>query len=158
MSDKLPIELDCNGERRTIAIDQRALLIEVVRDELNCPGSRIGCLTGDCGACSVLIDGTIAKSCLVLAAACHQREIRTIEGIRSPLLSRIQAAFVQHKGFQCGYCTSGMILVAFDLLSTTPNATRDEIRNAISGNLCRCTGYEAIIDSIEGARDDTETD
>ena len=114
-------------------------------------GARIGCLTGDCGACSVELDGRIAKSCLVLAASVDGSEIVTIEGSRDAIAVAMREAFTAHRGFQCGYCTSGMIMVAIDLLRRNPNPTEAEIRLAISGNLCRCTGYDDIVKAIAGA-------
>lgn len=144
------LRLRLNEQAVEIDIDQRALLVEVVRD-LGAKGARIGCLTGDCGACSVEVDGRIAKSCLVLAASVDGSEIVTIEGSHDAITAATREAFKAHRGFQCGYCTSGMIMVAVDLLRRNPNPTEAEIRLAISGNLCRCTGYEDIVKAIAGA-------
>jgi aerobic carbon-monoxide dehydrogenase small subunit len=144
------LRLRLNEQAIEIDIDQRALLVEVVRD-LGTKGARIGCLTGDCGACSVEVDGRIAKSCLVLAASVDGSDIVTIEGSRDAIAAATREAFKAHRGFQCGYCTSGMIMVAIDLLRRNPNPTDAEIRLAISGNLCRCTGYEDIVKAIAGA-------
>jgi aerobic-type carbon monoxide dehydrogenase small subunit (CoxS/CutS family) len=149
MNQTVHIDLILNGEKRSADIDGRLLLVELIRDQLDALGTRIGCLTGDCGACTVLLDGAVTKSCLVLAAASNGSEVTTIEGLTEA--SALQQAFISHNGFQCGYCTSGMVVVAADLLQSNPLPTRQEIRKAISGNLCRCTGYENIIDAIHFA-------
>jgi len=125
------------------------LLVELIRDALDVKGTRIGCLTGDCGACTVLIDGEVRKSCLVLAASISGNDVRTIEGIEG--IEALREAFIVENGFQCGFCTSGMIVAAADLLKNNPSPSRDEIRRAISGNLCRCTGYESIVEAIHRA-------
>ena len=144
------LRLRLNQQPVEVDIDQRALLVEVIRD-LGAKGARIGCLTGDCGACSVEVDGRIAKSCLVLAASVDGGEIVTIEGSHDAIAAATRDAFKAHRGFQCGYCTSGMIMVAVDFLRCNPSPTEAEIRLAISGNLCRCTGYEDIVKAIAGA-------
>lgn len=149
MIPKRKIELILNGSPRTAEADPRLLLIELIRDELDTKGARVGCLTGDCGACSVLLDGEVRKACLVLAASIDGNEVRTIEGIQA--IEPLKRAFVTHNAFQCGFCTSGMIVVAADLLAKNPYPTRDEIRHAISGNLCRCTAYEPIVEAIHSA-------
>jgi aerobic carbon-monoxide dehydrogenase small subunit len=148
MTGRLRIKL--NGKAVEADIDPRALLIEVVRD-CGARSARIGCLTGDCGACSLELDGRLAKSCLVLAVSAEGSEIVTLEGSRHPIAHELQDAFVACSGFQCGYCTSGMIMVAIDLLRSNPSPTEAEIRHAISGNLCRCTGYEDIVRAIARA-------
>lgn len=144
------LRLRLNGQPVEIDIDQRALLVEVIRD-LGAKGTRVGCLTGDCGACSVELDDRIAKSCLVLAVSVDGSEIVTIEGSRDAVAEATREAFKVHRGFQCGYCTSGMIMVATELLRRNPNPTEAEIRLAISGNLCRCTGYEDMVKAVAGA-------
>jgi aerobic carbon-monoxide dehydrogenase small subunit len=136
-----------NAESIEAEIDPRALLIEAVR-ELGAKGARIGCLTGDCGACSLEQDGRLVKSCLVLAVSAEGSDIVTIEGSRHAIARELQDAFVACNGFQCGFCTSGMIMVAIDLLRANASPTEAEIRRAISGNLCRCTGYEDIVRAI----------
>jgi aerobic carbon-monoxide dehydrogenase small subunit len=136
-----------NGKVIEAEIDSRALLIEVVRD-LGAKGARIGCLTGDCGACSLELDGRLVKSCLVLAVSAQGSEIVTIEGSRDAIARALQDALVACNGFQCGFCTSGMIMVAIDFLRTNTSPTEAEIRHAIGGNLCRCTGYEDIVKAI----------
>jgi aerobic carbon-monoxide dehydrogenase small subunit len=146
MSRTMHIDVTLNGERRSVDADCRLLLVELIRGALNTMGTRVGCLTGDCGACTILLDGAVTKSCLVLAAAANGREIRTIEGLTD--VECLRQAFISHNGFQCGYCTSGMVVVAADLLRHNPSPTREEVRQAISGNLCRCTGYEDIVEAI----------
>jgi carbon-monoxide dehydrogenase small subunit len=146
MTTSIRINLTVNGQERACDVDPRLLLVELLRDNPNTQGTRIGCLTGDCGACTVLIDGQVKKSCLVLAASAQGALIETIEGLSG--VEALQAAFVAHNGFQCGYCTSGMMVVAADLLRHHSAPSREDIRKAISGNLCRCTGYESIVDAI----------
>jgi aerobic-type carbon monoxide dehydrogenase small subunit (CoxS/CutS family) len=146
MSKMLHIDVTLNGERQSVETDCRLLLVELIRGALNSMGTRVGCLTGDCGACTILLDGAVTKSCLVLAAAADGREIRTIEGLTG--VEGLHQAFISHNGFQCGYCTSGMVVVAADLLRHNPSPTREAVRQAISGNLCRCTGYEDIVEAI----------
>jgi carbon-monoxide dehydrogenase small subunit len=149
MSAKHRITITLNGEARSAEIDGRQLLVELVREPLRAMGTRIGCLTGDCGACTVLLDGKVTKSCLVLAVSAAGRDIRTIEGLEGA--QAVQKAFIRHNGFQCGFCTTGMVMVAVDLLRQHPKPGRDAIRKAISGNLCRCTGYENIVEAIHCA-------
>jgi len=152
------INLVLNGTPRSVQADARRLLIEVIRDELDTKGARVGCLTGDCGACTVLLDGEVRKACLVLAASIDGNDVRTIEGLDA--IEALQQAFVSHNAFQCGFCTSGMLVVAADLLKKNPSPTRDQIRHAISGNLCRCTAYEPIVEAIHSAAriDDARSD
>lgn len=148
----ISVTLRLNGTAREVHVDPRALLIDMVRD-LGATGARVGCNTGDCGACSVMLDRELVKSRLVLAVSVSGSEVTTIEGTGGNLASCLKAAFVAQKGFQCGYCTSGMVLTAIDLLVHNPTPNEPEIRHAISGNLCRCTGYEDIVDAIaEAAR------
>lgn len=152
MTPTKTIHLVLNGTPRAAEADGRLLLIELIRDGLDAKGARVGCLTGDCGACSVLLDGEVRKACLVLAASIDGNDVRTIEGLDA--IGALQQAFVSHNAFQCGFCTSGMLVVAADLLRKNPSPTRDEIRHAISGNLCRCTAYEPIVEAIHHAAHD----
>jgi carbon-monoxide dehydrogenase small subunit len=147
------LQVVLNGEPRSAEVDTRKLLVEAVRDDFGLPGTHAGCLTGDCGACTVEIDGRIEKSCLRLAATADGCEITTIEGIADPdgTLSPIQQAFWDEYGFQCGFCLPGMLFAARDLLATNQDPSDDEIRAAIDGNLCRCTGYEFIVTAIRTA-------
>jgi len=153
MTETLRVSLILNGEPRAVDIDPRLLLVEMIRDSLDTQGTRVGCLSGDCGACTVLIDGVVKKSCLVLAASVNGNQIDTIEGLTD--IKALQDAFIALNGFQCGYCTSGMIVVAAELLRSNPSPTRSDIRKAISGNLCRCTGYDNIVEAIFSASNNT---
>lgn len=145
-----PFRICLNGKPLEGRIDPRSLLIEVVRN-FGAKGARVGCLTGDCGACSVQLDGRLVKSCLVLAQSAADSDVVTIEGSNDAIAIALKTSFIEHNGFQCGFCTSGMILVAIDLLRLNPAPGAADIRKAISGNLCRCTGYENIVRAIESA-------
>lgn len=146
------ISLTVNGAKTSIEIDSRLRLADLLRDKLGLTGTHIGCGTGNCGACTVSIDGRTAKSCCVLAVDVDKAEIVTIEGIATgENLHPVQDAFVENHGLQCGFCTPGMILSTIQLISDNPMPTDDEIRDAIAGNICRCTGYVKIIDSIKDA-------
>jgi aerobic-type carbon monoxide dehydrogenase small subunit (CoxS/CutS family) len=143
------VDLTLNGERRSAEVDPRMLLVEALRDAFGARGPKIGCLTGDCGACTVRVDGRIVKSCLQMAVAHDGAEVQTLEGLAEDgALSELQEAFWDAHAFQCGYCLSGMLFAAGDLLERTPSPSDDEIREAISGNLCRCTGYDPIVAAI----------
>ncbi|MFC1867833.1 (2Fe-2S)-binding protein [Thermodesulfobacteriota bacterium] len=149
---KQSIELNVNGEIHEAVIEPRTTLLQVLRDDLGLAGTKQGCEAGDCGACTVLIDGKPVASCLTLAIEVQGNEITTIEGLdREGELHPLQQAFVDHFAVQCGYCTPGMILSAKALLDRNPHPTEDEVREAISGNLCRCTGYVKIVDAIMSA-------
>jgi carbon-monoxide dehydrogenase small subunit len=152
---KQTIELIVNGDRYEVAVDPWRTLAEVLREDLRLTGTKIGCAQGDCGACTVLMDGRSITSCLTLAVEAHQREITTIEGLApSPEeLPPIQEAFVNHGAVQCGFCSPGMILSAKHLLDHNPSPSEAEIRQGLSGNLCRCTGYNKIVDAIAAAAD-----
>ena len=153
MSDTIHIELTINGDRKAADIDPRLLLVEAIRDTFGYKGTHIGCLTGDCGACTVELNGEIEKSCLVLAASADGAEIRTIEGIApgDGELHPVQQAFWDEYGFQCGYCLPGMLFAALDLIESNPTPDEAQIRHAISGNYCRCTGYNNIVKAIQTA-------
>ena len=138
-----------NGESRSLEVEGRTLLVHALRDGLGLTGAHIGCDTSQCGACTVLLDGRAVKSCTVLAQQVHGREVTTIEGLASDGdMHPLQRAFVEHHGLQCGFCTPGVILTAADLLSRDASPSDDEIRAALRGNLCRCTGYQGIVESI----------
>ena len=139
-----------NSKDVLVCVDRRALLIETIRS-LGAKSARMGCLTGDCGACTVLLDGKLRKPCLILSVSADGGDIVTLEGSDSVIAEQVRQSFVAKKGFQCGYCTSGMILIAIDLLRTKLDVTETEIRHAISGNLCRCTGYDDIVSAIAHA-------
>lgn len=147
------IRVTLNGELREATVENDVLLAEFVRDQ-GALGTRLGCRTGDCGACTIFVDDLVTKSCLLLAAQANGCNIQTIEGCVDAITQRLQSAFIKHNGFQCGFCTSGMILTAVSLLRVNPRPTYAEIVEAISGNLCRCTGYNAIADAIADAASD----
>jgi len=137
-----PVEVDTAPDRR---------VVDLLREDLGLTGAKEGCGSGDCGACTILVDGESRLSCLMLAAQLEGREITTIEGVATEHLHAIQAAFVEHGAVQCGFCTPGMVLGAMDLLRRNCDPTSHEIRQALSGNLCRCTGYQNIVDAIHAA-------
>jgi carbon-monoxide dehydrogenase small subunit len=144
--------LRVNGEDLPVSFAPYKTLLEVLREDLNLTGTKHGCELGECGACAVLVDGEPLLSCLELAVECEGREIQTVEGLaRGTELHPLQAAFADVGGSQCGYCTSGMVMTAKALLDKDPAPSREKIREAISGNLCRCTGYQQIWESIEEA-------
>jgi carbon-monoxide dehydrogenase small subunit len=143
------INLRVNGDDFTVGVKANILLVNVLRDRLNLTGTKKGCELGNCGSCTVLLDGKPVNSCLVLALEADGHEILTIEGVaQSEELDRLQQSFVDHAAVQCGYCTSGMILSAKALLARNPNPTETEVRKAIAGNLCRCTGYVNIVKAV----------
>ena len=153
------VNLTVNGEQREADVPSAATLVELLREHLGLVGTKVGCGHGECGACTVLLDGEPVNSCLVFAAQCDGREVTTIEGLRKDgALDRIQNAFVDAGAVQCGFCTPGMIMSAAALLSSNPAPSRDEIEEAISGNLCRCTGYVKIVDAVQLASSRTASD
>ena len=152
------LRLNLNGEEAEVSFAPYKTLLEVLREDLGLTGTKHGCELGECGACTVLVDGTPVLSCLQLAVECEGRSVETIEGLaRGNALHPLQAAFADHGGSQCGYCTPGVIMTAKALLGEEPNPSRDRIREATSGNLCRCTGYNQIVESIEVAAADLRT-
>lgn len=143
------ISMVVNGRKESLAIEPHRTLLDVLREELGLTGAKRGCEMGECGACTVLVDGRPVNSCMVLAAGLDGAEITTIEGLGSfEALDSLQQAFIDRFALQCGYCTPGMILMGKALLKENPHPTEDEVREYISGNLCRCTGYENIIQAI----------
>jgi carbon-monoxide dehydrogenase small subunit len=144
------LSMKLNGEEVTVQVKPSALLVEVLRDQLELTGTKVACGEGECGACTVLLDGEPVNSCLVPALKAQGREVLTVEGL-APLgdLHPLQKAFVEHGAVQCGYCTPGMLMSAKALLDHNPNPTEEEVRLAISGNLCRCTGYAKIVEAIQ---------
>jgi aerobic carbon-monoxide dehydrogenase small subunit len=143
------IELTVNGERREIDVWAGESLLSTLRDRLGRPGSKNACEQGECGSCSVLLDGTLVCSCLVLAAQAEGHEIVTVEGLAGEKeLHPVQQAFADAGAVQCGFCTPGFVVAAADLLRRIPDPSDDEIREALSGNLCRCTGYQKILDAV----------
>ena len=152
MSDEVAISVTVNGQVEHVRVEPRLLLVHMLRDDLGLTGSHVGCDTGNCGACTVHLDGTSCKSCTVLAVQADGAEVTTIEGIGSEGdLHPLQEAFWAEHGLQCGYCTPGMIMAAADLLERTPNPTEEEVRHGLEGNLCRCTGYHNIVKAVQSA-------
>jgi len=151
MSDRtLDISLNVNGERVRMHVDARKTLVDFLRDDLSLTGSHVGCEHGVCGACTVRVNGEIVRGCLILAVQCDGAKVETIEGLSdSGEVADLQAAFEQRNALQCGYCTPGMLATAQDLLKRGGVPSRGEIREHISGNYCRCTGYHAIVDAVE---------
>ena len=146
------IKLKINGELYEVAIQAHRTLAEVLREELDLIGTKEACNAGDCGSCTVIMDGKTVASCLTLAVEAEGREIQTIEGLAEDgKLSPLQQSFVDHGAIQCGFCTPGMVMSAKALLDETPSPSREQIRHGIAGNLCRCTGYYKIVNAIETA-------
>jgi carbon-monoxide dehydrogenase small subunit len=146
------ISVTVNGRRYSHEIEPRLLLVHYLRDVLGLTGTHIGCETGVCGACTVLLNGQAVKSCMLFAVQVDGQEITTIEGLASDgQLHPVQQGFWEKHGLQCGYCTPGMILAAVQLLQRNPNPTEEEIRHALVGNLCRCTGYQQIVEAVQWA-------
>ena len=146
------ITVDVNGTSYEREVETRRLLIHFLRDDLDLTGSHVGCDTGNCGACSVILDGQLVKSCMLLAVQADGSTIETVEGLAAGgELTELQQAFSDHHALQCGYCTPGMLMSATALLRQTPKPTADEIKKGIQGNICRCTGYWNIVDAVTAA-------
>jgi aerobic-type carbon monoxide dehydrogenase small subunit (CoxS/CutS family) len=146
------VAVTINGTIYERDVDARKLLIHFLRDDLDLTGSHIGCDTGNCGACSVIVDGTLLKSCMLLAVQVDGASIETVEGLaEGDELSRLQQAFKDHHALQCGYCTPGMLMSATALLRANPHPSEDEIRKGLQGNICRCTGYWNIFEAVKAA-------
>ncbi len=146
------ITLKVNNKEYEVAVAPNRTLMQVLREDLNLQGTKCGCDMGDCGACTVILDDRPVNSCLVLAVQAHNREITTIEGVADgPSLHPVQQAFVDYGAIQCGFCTPGMVLSAKSLLERNMDPTEHEIREALSGNLCRCTGYQKIVEAVQSA-------
>jgi aerobic carbon-monoxide dehydrogenase small subunit len=149
---KHAISLTVNGQSYQVSVDPRKTLLSLLRDQLHLTGTKEGCSTGDCGACTVIIDGDTCTSCLVLAVEADGKDITTIEGIaENAKLHPVQEALVKKGGLQCGFCTAGIIVSAVSLLEDNPNPSDEEIQRSLSGNLCRCTGYTKVIDAVRDA-------
>lgn len=154
--DRVPIEFRLNGKHYERTVEPRMLLVELIREELDLCGTHIGCDTTFCGACTVLLNGGAVKSCTMFAFQAHQGEITTVEGLANgEELHPAQKAFAENHGLQCGYCTPGFLMSTVQLLSRHPNPTDKEIRKAIAGNTCRCTGYQNILKAIRAAANAT---
>ena len=145
------ITVTINGEARTSDVEDRLLLVHLIRDNFALTGTHIGCDTTHCGACTILLDGKAVKSCTVFAVQANGRDVTTIEGMEGEALHPLQEGFVEEHGLQCGFCTPGMIMSSKHLLDKNPNPSEDEIRWGISGNLCRCTGYQNIVKAVQYA-------
>jgi carbon-monoxide dehydrogenase small subunit len=152
LREKVRLALVVNGEPRELLIDGYKTLLEVLREDLALTGTKHGCELGECGACAVLLDGQLVLSCLVAGVECEKRRVETVEGMQTgPELHPLQACFADHGAAQCGYCTPGFLLAAKELLERRPDASRAEIAEALSGQLCRCTGYLQIFEAVEAA-------
>jgi len=146
------ISVTVNGTVYERDVEARKLLIHFLRDDLDLTGSHIGCDTGNCGACSVIVDGKLVKSCMLLAVQANGGEVETVEGLaEGDRLTELQQAFSDHHALQCGYCTPGMLMSATALLRTNPSPNEEEIRKALQGNICRCTGYWNIVEAVKAA-------
>jgi aerobic carbon-monoxide dehydrogenase small subunit len=146
-----PITVTINGDKQSLEVEPRLLLVHMIRERLRLTGTHIGCDTTHCGACTVLLDGVPVKSCTVLAIQTDGRQVTTVEALATGGLHPIQEGFKQEHGLQCGFCTPGMMISSFALLQEKPDPTEDEIRWALSGNICRCTGYMNIVKSVKYA-------
>ena len=147
--NKVPVQATVNGEPRVFLANPGQVLAEALRDELELTGTKIGCNTGDCGACSVLLNGRLVCSCLVLAAEAEGQSIQTVEGVaEGGVLHPVQQKLLEHGGLQCGVCTPGVVIAAKALLDTNPDPTEEQVRYWLAGNLCRCTGYDKIVRAV----------
>ena len=152
MADRVPVSLYVNGTNYARDVEPRDLLVYFLREDLGLTGTHVGCDTSQCGACTILIDGRPVKSCTMFAVQANGRQLTTVEGLASDgKLSPLQEAFWNEHGLQCGFCTPGMILTAKQLLADHPNPTDQEIRHGLEGNLCRCTGYQHIVNAVKAA-------
>jgi aerobic-type carbon monoxide dehydrogenase small subunit (CoxS/CutS family) len=142
------IDFKLNGEKRSVEVEPSDTLLDVLREKLGVKSPKIGCERGDCGACTVLLDGKSVRTCLILAIEVDGSSITTVEGLSKAVLTPLQESFLQHSSFQCGFCAPGMVLAATELLGKNPHPSEPEVKEAIAGNLCRCTGYKPIIDAV----------
>ncbi|HOO78119.1 MAG TPA: (2Fe-2S)-binding protein [bacterium] len=148
---KQTITFTLNGSKRSVDVEPADLLLDVLRDRLGIKGPKYGCGRGDCGTCTILLNGKSVRSCLMLAVEADGQKVETVEGLSARRLSPLQESFIAHSSFQCGFCAPGILMTATELLRNNPKPTREEVKEAISGNLCRCTGYEPIINAILAA-------
>lgn len=146
---KRTINLKVNNELRTVEVEPWDILLDVLRERLGIKSPKVGCERGECGACTVLLDGKTARSCLILAVESDGHAITTVEGLSSTGPTPLQQAFIKHNSFQCGYCAPGVVLAATELLERNPHPADEEIKEALAGHLCRCTGYLPIIEAIK---------
>jgi len=155
---KIAITITVNGEEHSVEIEPRLLLVHLIRENLNLTGTHIGCDTSNCGACTVLLDGKAVKSCTIFAVQVNGRQLQTVEGLeQNGELHPLQEGFWEEHGLQCGFCTPGMLMTAAELLEKNSNPGEDDIRQAISGNLCRCTGYVNIVKAVQYAANKMKT-
>jgi carbon-monoxide dehydrogenase small subunit len=149
---KQTISVTINGRLYQEDVEPRLLLSHFLRENIGLTGTHVGCVVGECGACSVLLDGKVVKSCLHFAVQADGREVTTVEGLaKDGELSPIQEAFIKHYAFQCGYCTPGMVMTSHALLQSNPNPSEEQLRKALAGNLCMCTGYVQIVEAVKDA-------
>ncbi len=155
MTDSIPVTLTINGTEHSIDVEPRLLLVHAIRDVIGLTGTHVGCDTSQCGSCTVLLNGEAVKSCSMLAAQADGQQIETVEGLAAAdgTLHPIQQAFAEKHGLQCGFCTPGMLMLSKAFLNENPNPSKDEIKHALAGNMCRCTGYQNIVLAIELAAD-----
>lgn len=152
MAEKIRLQLTVNGEPRVVEVFPMARLLDVIREDLKLTGTKEGCGEGECGACTVRLDGRIVNSCLIPAIQAQGSDLRTVEGMAAQeTLHLLQEAFHHHNGAQCGFCTPGMLITAEDLLQRCPHPDEGQVREGLSGNLCRCTGYTKIVDAVMSA-------
>lgn len=152
------ISITVNGRQHDVDVEPRTLLVHLLREGLGLTGTNVGCDTTSCGACTVLLDGESVKSCTVLAVQVDGQEVTTIEGLASDgEWHPLQRAFHEHHGLQCGYCTPGMVMASISLLADEPDPSREDVRHALEGNLCRCTGYQKVVDSVMAAAEEMRT-
>ena len=137
-----------NGEKRNVYVEPNDLLLDVLREKLGIKSPKYGCGRGDCGLCTILLNGKSVRTCLILAIEADGQEILTVEGLSKDKLTPLQESFIRHNSFQCGFCAPGIIMTATEFLEKNPNSAEEEVKEAISGNLCRCTGYTPIIEAI----------
>ncbi len=142
------ITFSVNGESRSVDVEPNDTLLEVLREKLGVKSPKVGCERGDCGSCTVLLDGRTVRSCLILAVEVEGHEVVTVEGLSADGPTELQQSFIDHNSFQCGFCAPGIVLSATELLARNPSPTEGEVREAIAGNLCRCTGYEPIVRAV----------
>jgi len=155
---KVTIRVTINGRLYVEDVEPRILLSHFLRENIGLTGTHVGCVVGECGACSVLLDGKVVKSCLHFAVQADGREVTTVEGLaKNDELSPVQEAFVKHYALQCGYCTPGMVITSHALLQTNPDPSEQEIRKALAGNLCMCTGYVQIVEAVKDAAEKQKT-
>ena len=152
MAENISVVLNVNGAGRAVSVEPRKTLADAIREDLGLTGTHLGCEHGVCGACTILLDGEVVRSCLMLAVQADGAEITTIEGIADgDALHPMQSAFSEYHGLQCGFCTPGMILAGIDVVSRNPDPSPQEIREEMGGNICRCTGYQKIVESVQAA-------